>query len=135
MLCNKNLTKFDILTLVSSDCRAQALKLSEHLKNDNKCFCFYFANSYFRVIFLHFLFYFKKNYFVSLIFTKFMWWIPFFKMSMTFIKVVKNQTFKKVYLPLKPPWRSCFFHFQSRSRTSVFRQYSFCNSFRHCLIY
>ena len=42
-----------------------------------------------------------------------MGWIPFLKMSMTFIKVVKNQIFKKVYLPLKPTWRSCFFLFHS----------------------
>ena len=32
-------------------------------------------------------------------------------MSMTFIKVVKNKIFKKVYLPLKPTWHSCFFLF------------------------
>ena len=32
MLCNQNLTKLDILTLLSSNCRAWALKLSEHLK-------------------------------------------------------------------------------------------------------
>ena len=30
---------------------------------------------------------------------------------MTFIKVVKNLIFKKVYFPLKPTWRSCFFLF------------------------
>ena len=30
---------------------------------------------------------------------------------MTFIKVVKNQIFKKIYLPFKPTWRSCFFLF------------------------
>ena len=36
MLCNRNLTKFDILTLLSSDCRAWALKLSEPLKNSKK---------------------------------------------------------------------------------------------------
>ena len=27
--------------------------------------------------------------------------------------MVKNQIFKKVYLPLKPTWRSCFFLFHS----------------------
>ena len=42
-----------------------------------------------------------------------MWWISFLKMSMTFIKDVKNQIFKKVCLPLKPTWRSCFFLFYS----------------------
>ena len=47
----------------------------------------------------------------SLHFTKFIWWITFLKISMTFIKVVKNQIFKKIYLPLKPTWRSCFFLF------------------------
>ena len=63
--------------------------------------------------FLHFLFNFKKNYFISCMFTKFMWWILFLKMSMTFIKVVRNQIFKKVYFPLKPTWHSCFFIFHS----------------------
>ena len=32
---------------------------------------------------------------------------------MTFIKVVKNQIFKKVYFPLKPTLRSYFFLFYS----------------------
>ena len=42
--------------------------------------------------------------------TKFTWWIPFIKMSMTFIKVVRNQIFKKkVYFLLKPTWRSFLF--------------------------
>ena len=37
MLCNRNLTKLVYQTLLSSDCRALAQKLSEHLKN-NKIF-------------------------------------------------------------------------------------------------
>ena len=32
MLCNRNLTKLVYQTLLGSDCRALALKLSEHLK-------------------------------------------------------------------------------------------------------
>ena len=32
MFCNSNLTKLEILTLLSSDCRAWALKLSKYLK-------------------------------------------------------------------------------------------------------
>ena len=32
MLCNQNLTKLVYPTLLSSDCKAWALKLSEHLK-------------------------------------------------------------------------------------------------------
>ena len=32
---------------------------------------------------------------------------------MTVIKVVKNQAFKKIFLPLTPTWRSCFFLFHS----------------------
>ena len=36
MLCNRNLTKLDILTLLSSDCKALALKLSKHLKKKKK---------------------------------------------------------------------------------------------------
>ena len=33
----------------------------------------------------------------------------------TVIKLVKNLIFKKVYLPLKPTWRSCFFLFHSHN--------------------
>ena len=40
-----------------------------------------------------------------------MWWILFLEMSMTFLKVVKNQIVKNVNFPLKPTWRSCFFLF------------------------
>ena len=73
-------------------------------------FCrFYLYHDFFCTYFLTL----KKNYFIYSIFTKFMWWIPFKKISMTVIKSVKNQIFKKVYLPLKPTWRSCFFLFHS----------------------
>ena len=52
MLWNRNLTQFDILHLLSLDCRAWALKLSEHLKKQQKMFfCLHFANSNFNVIF------------------------------------------------------------------------------------
>ena len=54
MLCNQNLTKLDVLTLLSSNMSAPTLLLSEYLKNGpKKSFCLYFANS-------HFLFNFKK---------------------------------------------------------------------------
>ena len=36
------------------------------------------------------------------------------KFFMTFIKVVKNQIFKQIYLPLKPTWRTCYFLFPWR---------------------
>ena len=36
MLCNRNLTKLVYQTLLSSDCRAWALKLGEHLKKQQK---------------------------------------------------------------------------------------------------
>ena len=51
-----------------------------------------------------------------------MWWIPFTKILKTFIKLVKNQIFKKVYIPLKPTWRSCFFTrtTQNKSRTTKY---------------
>ena len=53
-----------------------------------------------------------------------MWWIQFLKISMTVIKVVNNQIFKKVYLCLKPTWHSCFFFLtpttQNQSRTTKF---------------
>ena len=55
MLCNWNLTKFDIITLLSSDCRARALKLSKHLKKGQKMFCLHFAKSNFKVFFGTFL--------------------------------------------------------------------------------
>ena len=56
MRCNLNLPKLDILTWLSSDYRARALKLSEHLKKGQNMFYFYFANSNFNVIFPNFLF-------------------------------------------------------------------------------
>ena len=54
MLCNRNLTKFDILTLLSSDCKAWALKLSKPLKNQQKMFYLHFAHSNFKVFFCTF---------------------------------------------------------------------------------
>ena len=45
LLCNLKLTKLDILTLLGSDCRAWALKLSEDLKTNKPCFCLHFVNS------------------------------------------------------------------------------------------
>ena len=45
MLCNRNLTKLDKLTLLSSDCRASALKLSKHLKKQQ----YMFLSSFFQL--------------------------------------------------------------------------------------
>ena len=81
-------------------------------------FCLHFPISTLVQCFLHFFFNFKKNYFISKIFTKFMWWIPFLKRSMTFIKVVKNQIFKKVYTSLKPTWSFFLFLFHSHDPKS-----------------
>ena len=39
--------------------------------------------------------------------------MPFEKISKNVIKLFKNPIFKKVYLPLKPTWRSWFFLFHS----------------------
>ena len=75
------------------------------------CFCLHFANSIFTVIFFALFSLLKKSYFISAIFTKIMWRIPFQKILKTVINLVKNEIFKKVYLPLKPTWRSCFFSF------------------------
>ena len=50
MRCNSNLTKLNILTLLSSDYRAWALKLGEHLKKGQNMFISAFANSNFNVI-------------------------------------------------------------------------------------
>ena len=60
MLCNQNLTKLEILILLSYYCRAWALKLSKH-KKKKTCFCLHFANSNSRIIFWHFL----LNFFLS----------------------------------------------------------------------
>ena len=38
LLCNRNLTKFNIRTLLSSNCRAWALKLNEHLNKWKQMF-------------------------------------------------------------------------------------------------
>ena len=61
MVNTKFLPKFDILTLVSSNYRAWALKLSKHLKKQqNMFFYLHFTNSIFTVMFLHFLLNLKK---------------------------------------------------------------------------
>ena len=67
----------DILTLLSPDCRAWTLELSEHLKKQtHHFFCLHLANSNLKVIFGYtssstfFLLY-----FMSYFFTQFMWWI------------------------------------------------------------
>ena len=49
--CNWNVAKLDVLTLLSSDCRTWALKLSKHLKKGQNMFCLHFAISSFNVIF------------------------------------------------------------------------------------
>ena len=49
---NSNLTKFDMLTLSSSNMTAPTLKTNKHLKKTNKpCFYLHFANSNLKVIF------------------------------------------------------------------------------------
>ena len=51
MLCNQNLTWLDIITLLSSDCRAWPLKLCKHFKKWQNIFCLHFANSDLNIIF------------------------------------------------------------------------------------
>ena len=97
MLCNRNVTRFDILTLLSSDCRAWALKLSEHL-NKQIFLNLHFANTIFIVVFFC-TFFLTYYFFICSIFTKYIWWIPFKKISKTVIKLVKNQIFKKLTFP------------------------------------
>ena len=74
-LCNWNLTKLDILTLLTFDCRAWALKLSEHLKKTKKkpYFCLHFGNSNYWIIFPHFLFSFFFFHILNLILLVLVW--------------------------------------------------------------
>ena len=114
MLCNWNLTKFDILTLLSSYCRAEALKLSEPLKKQQKhVFVFILPPPSLPWFFCTFFLTLKKI-------ISHLWSLlnlcdkyHFKKIVRIVIKLVKNQIFKKVYLLLKPTWRSCFFLFLS----------------------
>ena len=106
MLCNSNLTKLDILILLSSDCRAWALKLSGHSKKLKKnIFYLHFANSKFNVFFLSS---FCNFFFSPIFFTKFMWWIPFLIYQWLSEKFLKFYLKKKVKLSMKPTWHYCF---------------------------
>ena len=80
-------------------------------KRTKNVFCLHFANSNFKVFFCTFSLISKKK-------MSYLKYLPnlcdeyaVLKIFMTFIKVVKNQIFKKVHLPLKPTWSSCFFLF------------------------
>ena len=78
MLCNSNLTKLGILTLLSFDCRAWAFQSNKHLKKwMNRVFVFVLPIPTQKYFFPHFLFI-LFNFFISYIFTKFMWWILLF---------------------------------------------------------
>ena len=108
LLCNRNLTTFDILTLLGSDCRARALKLSEHLKKKHIFFC-QFCQLQFKHSFCTFPLTLKKilSYLKSSLNLCDEYHV--LKISTAVIKVVKSQIFNKAYLPLKPTLRSCFF--------------------------
>ena len=75
MLCNLNLTKLDIITLLSSDCRAWAPKLSEHLKKRTNHVLVFICQFKIIFFFLHFLLTF---FFISYIFTKLILRLLFF---------------------------------------------------------
>ena len=78
MLRNSNLTKFEMLTLLSSNMTAPTLKTNEHLKKTNKpCFHLHFPNSNLKVFFSHFILNIKKNSFIFGFYTKFMCSITF----------------------------------------------------------
>ena len=104
MLCNWNLTKLDILPLLSSDCRAWALKLSEHLKI-LICLCLHFVNSNLKVFF--FIFHILHLHLIYVMNT-------IFHILTNVIKVVKIKFFRKVQLPMKPTEHYCLcpFHLQ-----------------------
>ena len=98
MLCNQNLTKFFILTLLSSNCRAWALKLSEHLKNNKIFFSLYFVNSIFTMIFFAISSLLEKDSYLKSLLNlcdDFNWK----KISKTVIKLFKSQIFKNVTFP------------------------------------
>ena len=107
--CNWRLTMFDIITFLSSDCRAQALKLSEHLKKGPKKFFVFILQTltlthFFCIFSLTLISYLKSllNLFDEYNFLKYQW------LSWKWTKIRFSQ---KVYLPLKPTWHSCFFSF------------------------
>ena len=83
---------FSCLTNVLFSLILMSSKLSEQLKKQQKkiivsSFCkLQLKHNFFCTFTLTF-----KNHLISWIFTKFMWWKPFLKISITVIKVVKNQ--------------------------------------------
>ena len=112
MLCNSNLTKLDILVLLSSDCRAWALKLSEHLKKQTyHVFSLHFKSSnkqnnlsafspklfflIFNILHLH------KIYVMHTI----------FHILTNVIKVVKNLIFQKSLTSHETNWTLLFLSF------------------------
>ena len=117
MLCNCNLTKFDIITLWSSDCRAWALKLRDHLKNNKICFCLHFANSNFIRPLLHFL----------LNFLKIMSRLQSINQYNFFLNINgchksgKESNLKKRLPPLETNWTLLFFSFFTRTTPSQSR--------------
>ena len=66
MCCNWNLTKLDILTLLSSDCRARALKIGRAFEKKTKyVFVFNLPTPTLTSFFLHFIINLKRIYFIS----------------------------------------------------------------------
>ena len=105
-----NFIKFQLQSMSS--------KIEQAFEKNNKiwfCLHLHFANSIFTMIFLHFFKNFKNNYFISLIFPKVMWLIPFTENIKDCHKIGWKSDFKKVHLPLKPTWCSCFFLFHSHN--------------------
>ena len=116
MLCNSHLTKLDILTLLSSDCRAWATKLSKHLKKwTNHVFVFtlpvstLIKNKIPHFLFIFFLFFFLilNLYLFSLLNT--------FSYITNVIKVVKNLMFQKSFTSHEINWTLLFFFVSSFS--------------------
>ena len=106
------LNKFSIWNFVRFWLQSMSSKIKWAFEKTTKnVFCLHFAVSNFNIIFWHFQFNFNFFFFISQIFNKFISFIPFFKILMTVINMDKNRIFKKVYLPLKPTCRSCFFSF------------------------
>ena len=111
LLCNWNLTKLNILTLLSSDWKAWALKLNEHLKKRTEnVFCLHFANSNFNIIFFGIFSLTLKKLFYVFIIHKIFDNIMFY-LSMTVIKVVKNRIFRKKLPSLETNLTLLFFSF------------------------
>ena len=125
MLRNMNLTKLDMLTLLSSNMTAPTLKTNEHLKKLTTHYL-HFANSNLKVIFIHFILSIIKklfhiwnlhqinafnNIFIQSWLSKKWQKIKFFKKKLTFYEL--SFLFREIQMPTQVIW-IFFFNFEIR---------------------